>query len=84
VKLRKDACGAGCKSLNTFVPAFVQPPQPLSQWQNVFNAKQLSNACMQDGKSSMLKYHFPAWKKFSEDCLNLNIFAPQVKNQSCG
>jgi hypothetical protein len=55
---------------------FTQPPQPPQPWQDVFNATQLSNACIQDAKH--LTDMHPGWNKFSEDCLNLNIFAPQV------
>ncbi|XP_070551704.1 cocaine esterase-like [Ptychodera flava] len=48
-------------------------PEPKSSWQGVRDAKELGNACMQP-VSPLLPMEEPK----SEDCLYLNIFAPQT------
>ncbi|XP_070551025.1 fatty acyl-CoA hydrolase precursor, medium chain-like [Ptychodera flava] len=48
-------------------------PEPKSPWQGVRDAKELGNACMQPASPLL-----PVEEPKSEDCLYLNIFAPQT------
>ena len=52
------------------------PPQPLARWQDVRDATQFGPACMQPKRNapSIYGWDLPA---MSEDCLSLNIWAPE-------
>lgn len=53
---------------------FANPQTPIP-WTGVLDATVLPNACMQN-IVSLLWYTHPGWKKFSEDCLYVNIYTP--------
>ena len=56
--------------------AYLQHPQEPDPWTEPFEANELGNACPQ-GLGNIGITH-PTWDKFSEDCLNLNIYTPWV------
>ena len=56
-----------------------QPPQKAQAWDGVFVADTLSNVCMQFPLGVLTLTH-PTWNKYDEDCLNLNIYVPEVMN----
>lgn len=52
-------------------------PQKAEAWSDVFEANSLGNVCIQNPVGVIVFTH-PGWTKYSEDCLNLNIYAPEV------
>jgi carboxylesterase type B len=59
----------------------VQPPVEPRPWDGVFDAKTLPNLCIQDPLQDIEMTH-PGWNKFDEDCLKLNVFAPEVRRHT--
>ena len=57
---------------------FFQPPQPADPWDDVFIADTLPDACPQNFGTLALTH--PFWTRFSEDCLYINVFAPNVSS----
>ena len=60
---------------------YFQPPEKADPWEEVFVADTLGNQCVQNPEALLWLTH-PGWDKIDEDCLNLNIFAPQVRSCS--
>ncbi|XP_064606020.1 neuroligin-4, X-linked-like [Liolophura sinensis] len=57
-----------------------EPPQALPHWDGIINTTELSPACAQsDSALEYLQAHYPDFDYQSEDCLYLNIFAPQLR-----
>ncbi len=54
-----------------------QAPIPADPWTDVFVADTLGDQCLQDQEGILLLTHL-FWNKYSEDCLHMNIFTPQV------
>ncbi|MBB3032521.1 carboxylesterase/lipase family protein [Alteriqipengyuania lutimaris] len=52
-----------------------KPPQPTAQWEGVRDASSFGPACMQPPVPASSLYNDPPARS-SEDCLNLNIWAP--------
>jgi para-nitrobenzyl esterase len=50
-----------------------QPPQPAAKWKRTFAAKDFGNHCVQSVSYPDMVFHDPGP---SEDCLNLNVWAP--------
>jgi len=50
-------------------------PQLPESWHGVLETKFLPDACIQDPAGLLWMTH-PGWHNYSEDCLNLNIYAP--------
>ncbi|XP_060074107.1 neuroligin-4, X-linked-like [Ylistrum balloti] len=55
-------------------------PVPMSNFKTVFNALNFGPACPQDNK--MASMWIPGENNYSEDCLTLNIFVPEVTSSS--
>ena len=51
-------------------------------WDETLDASKAGNACIQKTSISMNLTHI-GWTRHSEDCLNLNIYAPQVSSLNC-
>ena len=54
-----------------------QRPLPAESWEGVFNATALRTTCMQNPASNWITH--PGWLDVGEDCLNLNVFTPEVR-----
>lgn len=55
-----------------------QPPEPPASWDGVRDATEFGPACMQwDGPGAANSIYFEELGPMSEDCLSLNIWAPQ-------
>jgi len=55
----------------------VQLPQNPLPHDGVFEAKTLPSACIQNIAGLIWMTH-PGWNNYDEDCLNLNVYAPEV------
>ncbi|ELU08148.1 hypothetical protein CAPTEDRAFT_75979, partial [Capitella teleta] len=60
-------------------PLRFAPPEKAEPWDDVFVADTLGNQCPQN-PSGLLWMTHPGWDKYDEDCLNLNVFAPEDMN----
>jgi carboxylesterase type B len=54
-------------------------PEVPSPWDGIFEAKTLPNQCVQDPLGVLMMTH-PGWNQYDEDCLNLNVFAPEASD----
>ena len=54
-----------------------RPPQPAEPWKGIRSATQFGNNCMQVPSTSESELYREAGAGFSEDCLVLNVWAPQ-------
>jgi len=61
----------------SFVNCFGQRPQKAQPWSDVFVADTLGDVCMQS-PLEVISWTHPRWTQFSEDCLNINIYVPEV------
>ena len=52
-------------------------PEPADPWDDVFMATSLAPQCMQAIQGWLWLTH-PGWNNYDEDCLNLNVFTPEV------
>jgi carboxylesterase type B len=59
---------------------FERPQLPVS-WTGVRETKELPDACIQDPAGLIWMTH-PGWHNYSEDCLNLNVYAPDDLSES--
>ncbi|WP_417581723.1 carboxylesterase/lipase family protein [Pelagibacterium sp.] len=57
-----------------------QPPQPHTAWDGVYNADRFAPECMQSLRNSDINHYFGE-ESLSEDCLYLNIWAPEDANE---
>ncbi|XP_023220569.1 cholinesterase-like isoform X2 [Centruroides sculpturatus] len=57
-------------------------PQPVKDWDFVYNATQKSNYCMQDPINREVEWANIEGKELNEDCLYINIWVPTSK--TCG
>ncbi|XP_066288355.1 neuroligin-4, X-linked-like [Branchiostoma lanceolatum] len=59
-----------------------RPPQPHEAWTDVYDATRFGPACLQYPATSGAGSYDPSLNDIdvSEDCLNLNVFAPQVSD----
>jgi len=53
-----------------------QPPQPHAEWEGIYNADRFAPECMQTLRNSDINHYFGE-ESLSEDCLYLNIWAPE-------
>ena len=53
------------------------PPAPVPAWDDAFDASEFGNACMQPRRRGFSIYADSSLPDTSEDCLNLNVWAPE-------
>jgi|SRR6056300_268421 para-nitrobenzyl esterase len=58
-----------------------EAPQPVESWDGVYYATRLPTACMQTQRASDINHYFGA-ESYSEDCLYLNVWAPEGRDLS--
>lgn len=58
----------------------VQPPERPARWTEPFVADSLGNACIQDEAGLVWVTH-PLFVRYSENCLNINVYAPNVSQK---
>ena len=58
--------------------SFKQRPVDPEPYDGVFNASRLGNSCIQDSGVGWLWLTHPGWNRYSEDCLNLDVYTPAV------
>jgi len=54
------------------------PPQPHQPWSGMLRTTEFSSACLQPIPNPLSDYTFPDNVTFSEDCLYLNVYAPNT------
>ncbi len=55
----------------------LQPPESLDAWTEPFIADRFGAACTQ-APINVIGLTNPDWSLYSEDCLNINVYAPNV------
>ena len=55
----------------------LKPPEAAQPWDDVLTADRLPDACPQAWGGILALTH-PHWFRFNEDCLYVNVFAPNV------
>lgn len=66
-----------CLIYSAITSEHLQAPVPPDPWQEVFDATEGGNICIQE-------HYLTGELDGSEDCLNLNVFTPCVSNLSIG
>ena len=58
---------------------YMQIPVDPPTYDGVFVADRLGNACIQDRGTNWLWLTHPGWNRYFEDCLNLDVYTPEVR-----